>query len=463
MRRRAIFSVPVLGGDERLVVENAFSPAPLPDGSLLIVKLNSEGRFQLHRFWPANGRLEALPIHMSQNVFSNRVRAFPGRQEGRSVGRTSGSVSWTRLLCDRSCFRFSQPSRLARSGRSGWWQELHGFARWEVDFEFCAFRRAHPDLSFPGERRRAETQLLTVTNTVWFLEAGPGESFFANMVDRPVDIVRFAPDGTRPERLATFPLVPDQTTMTILPDGRAVVPVRAASQLRLVAVQKGKDPAPLVNTTEETAAPVAACGPREVAFMIGPEPHETIAFAEPASGRLVRTIAPAKGPVESITCSPDGKTVYFAARGVIWSAPSSGLSGGGEARKIRAGDVVVADPSGRRLIVQVQESSQLHRFSVPLDGGPEREIPPDSSIPISPIALSPNALNADGRLLTSLLLRDSWFNPPGLIDTATGRTTRIPSDNLSDYQSVGWTPDGQVMAFRIGVRATLWKFQPMPR
>jgi hypothetical protein len=295
------------------------------------------------------------------------------------------------------------------------------------------------------------------------MEAGPGDSFYASIVDRPVGVVRFASDGTRPERLATFPQVPDLTTMTILPDGRAVLPVRASSQLRLMVVQKGKDPAPLVNTTEETGAPVAACGPREIAFMIGPQPHETIAFAEPASGRLVRTIAPAKGPVESISCSPDGKTVYFAARGVIWSAPSSGASAGGGVRKIRAGDGVVAEPSGHRLIVQVQESSQLHRFSVPLDGGPEREIPRDSSILLAPTPLSPNALHADGRLLSSLLLRDSWFNPPALIDTTTGRITRIPSDNLSDFQSIGWTPDGQVMALRMGLRATLWKFQPAPR
>jgi hypothetical protein len=50
---------------------------------------------------------------------------------------------------------------------------------------------------------------------------------------------------------------------------------------------------------------------------------------------------------------------------------------------------------------------------------------------------------------------------PAILDTGTGRVTRIPSDTLSDYQSVGWTPDGQVMALRIGLRATLWKFQPM--
>jgi hypothetical protein len=105
----------------------------------------------------------------------------------------------------------------------------------------------------------------------------------------------------------------------------------------------------------------------------------------------------------------------------------------------------------------------LHRFSVPLDGGPEQEIPIDTSIPVAPLQLSPDALKADGLLLTPLLPRDSWFNPPGVMDTVTGRVTRIPSDNLSDYQSIGWTPDGQVMALKIGLRATMWKFQPMSR
>jgi WD40 repeat protein len=273
-------------------------------------------------------------------------------------------------------------------------------------------------------------------------------------------VVRFAPDGTRLERLSTFPQVLDFATMTVLPDGRAVLPVRASSRVRLMTVQKGKDPAPLVNSAEETSMPLAACGPREIAFAIGPEPHETIALAEPASGRVVRTIAPGRGPVESLACSPDGKTVYLAARGVIWSIPSSGPL---EARRIRTGDGVVMDPSGHRLIVQVQESSQLHRFSVPLDGSQEREIPVDGSISVASMALSPNALHADGRLLTSLLMRDSWFNPAGVIDTVTGRITRIPSGNLSDYHSIGWTPDGQVMALKMGLRATLWKFQPAAR
>jgi hypothetical protein len=190
--------------------------------------------------------------------------------------------------------------------------------------------------------------------------------------------------------------------------------------------------------------------------MIGPAPLETIAFTEPASGRLVRRISPGKGPIDSIACSPDGGMIYFAASGAIWAIPSSG----GEARKIREGQSAVADPSGRRLIVKVIESSQTRLFSVPLDGSAESEIPLESSIPMATSQLSTNALNRDGRLLAPLAPSDSWFNPPGVIDAATGRITRIPSDNLGDYRSLGWTPDGDVIALKNGLRATVWKFQP---
>jgi eukaryotic-like serine/threonine-protein kinase len=459
---QGIFSVPLLGGDERLVVENAFSPEPLPDGSLLMVKLNAEGRFQLHRFWPGTGRIQALPIRMSQSFYSAHVRAFPDGKTAATWGAPIGPIA-------------ASPGFSVIDLSTGSVKQLdsHGVVEADGGKNFTISSDGKSILSFvhsgaltrffrfPVNGQQASTQLLTVTGTVWFLDAGPGDSFYANMVDRPIDVARFPADGSRTERLATFPQVPDLSTMTVLPDGRAVLPVRASSELRLMAVQKGKDPAPLVNTAEETAAPVAACGPREIAFMMGPEPHETIAFAEPATGRMVRTIAPGKGPVDSISCAPDGKTVYFAARGVVWSIPSSGPSP--DARKIRAGDGVVADPDGRRVIVQVQSSLQLHRFSVPLDGGPEREIPEDRSFPVAPLPLSPNALQADGRLLAPLLLPDSWFNPPAFIDIATGRITRIPSDNLSDYQSIGWTPDGQVMALKISLRATIWKFQPIPR
>src|SRR5262249_9796202 len=44
----------------RLLLENAYSPEILPDGSLVIVRVNSERTEQLYRFWPNTGQLAAL-------------------------------------------------------------------------------------------------------------------------------------------------------------------------------------------------------------------------------------------------------------------------------------------------------------------------------------------------------------------------------------------------------------------
>src|SRR6185503_7862517 len=40
-RRHGIFSVPVLGGEEQLVLEDAGNPQALPDGSLVVQRLNA--------------------------------------------------------------------------------------------------------------------------------------------------------------------------------------------------------------------------------------------------------------------------------------------------------------------------------------------------------------------------------------------------------------------------------------
>ena len=138
----------------------------------------------------------------------------------------------------------------------------------------------------------------------------------------------------------------------------------------------------------------------------------------------------------------------------------------GDACNIRPGDCnVITTCQGRRLIVQVRWKNSQLRLVDPVAnvGGPDREIyaRPIRSIGESP--LSSSGWSTDGRLLGPLAPRDSWFNPPGVLNTATGRVTRIPSDNQGDYRSMAWTRDGQVIALRNGLRATLWKFRQVLR
>jgi len=99
---------------------------------------------------------------------------------------------------------------------------------------------------------------------------------------------------------------------------------------------------------------MAAAGPRGIAFTIGRARDGSIAVAETRRAASTSRIAPGKGPISSMASSPDGKTLYFSASGKIWAVPSAG----GEPRLIRSGDGVVADPSGRSLVIGTVEGGR---------------------------------------------------------------------------------------------------------
>jgi len=277
-------------------------------------------------------------------------------------------------------------------------------------------------------------------------------------VERSKDVIRRSPGSGVQARVAGFPLG-GADEVILLPDGRTVADTNASGHGRLMTVEEGKDPVPLVNTQEPTGPPMTLAGPHEVAFIIGPRPRETIALADTATGRITRRIAPGKVVIECLTASATGEMLWFCAGGSVWTVPS----GGGEARKFSDGEYAVIDPSGRDMIVVRGESSHIRFFRISLDGREEREIPLDRSIPVYPIhagQFSSGSMDAKGRLLVSLSPLDSWFNGLGVLDTGTGRIDRLPVDRSSDHHSGAWTPDGGIVYSEVRMRAAMWKFLP---
>jgi len=458
----AVYSVPVLGGDEHLVLSDAGEPVPLPDGSLLVARMNNAHRSQYFRFWPDTGRLVEVPLFAPQlaSVISySEARVLRGGRQAILFGTPIGSAPGRRpglftldLAANtvRHAIDSAYRDESVRTFAAGAGGSILAAIPAEGLFRLIAIPRGG---SYPGQT------LFTTTSDVWGMDTGPEGSVYASLSDRPADIIRIAETGGPAERIASFARSSDLDLIMALPDGRWVVPVPVSGHVRLTVVEAGKEPAPLINTTEETASPMCPAGERNVAFVIGPEPRQTIAVAEIESGRIVQRIAPAKGEINSLTASPDGRTIYFAAAGAIWAVPS----GGGEVARITAGDSAVMDAANHALVVQRIEPTVTRLVSVPLTGAAEREIPLDPALPLMPWPLSPSALDGKGRLLVSLLPRDSWFNPIAILDTATGRMTRVPADDLSDHLTAGWTADGRIVTIQVGLRATLWKFSPQSK
>ena len=89
---RGVFSIPSLGGDERLILEDAELPQPLADGSLLLVRINAQRVRQLFHFWPDTGRLDALnALFPSNSSGPPSIRVFPDGREAVFLGMLSDS------------------------------------------------------------------------------------------------------------------------------------------------------------------------------------------------------------------------------------------------------------------------------------------------------------------------------------------------------------------------------------
>ena len=104
---RNIYVIRPLGGESRLLLENAGAPETLPDGSLIVLRPSADGREQLLRYWPDSGRLEQLPATVPYSD-TRSICPFPDGKEI-AVSGFYGTNSGARRL-----FALDLTSRKAR-------------------------------------------------------------------------------------------------------------------------------------------------------------------------------------------------------------------------------------------------------------------------------------------------------------------------------------------------------------
>jgi len=457
---KGIFSVPVLGGEEQTTLESGWAPECLPDGSLLIGQLNSAHELQLFRYWPDTGKSRPYPVILSIDVPS--ARAFPDSRRALAVGTLMGpeadgrqrlyvvdlASGRTRALdADLGETLFTQANAaVIDGGKSAVYASGHG-----------GLTRI---LSIPIDRSAPAQPLFTLTMPVYSLDTGADGSIYVDQMDRPVDVIRFEEKGGRVERIARLPR-PAANYFAALPGGRAAWIEFVSGRYRLMLGEAGKEPIPFVNTAEEINGPLAAIGDSEVAFLIGAQPRHTIAIASISSGRITSRIEYAKAGITQIAASTDGSMLYFVAAGEIWSVPRTSSGHRGEPHRIRAGNFVTGEPGDKSILVEVQEPPNTRLIRVPLqDGmpsGPEQEVPLAGPFKLG-FGIDPGAVR-NGRLVAPGST-PTWYWPPTIFDLATGKSARIPLDYTNDFHYMSWTSDGRIVAFAMGWRSSMWKFQP---
>lgn len=444
-----IFSVPFLGGEERLVIEDASHPAALPDGSLLVVRRNDEGRSQLTRVWPDTGRMQALPVDVTFDpAFRPWIRVSA---DGRRVVVALASLYDT--PGKRSLIEVDVAAGAAHPIEVEGDLEVRAVA---LSADGASAIAAVPAnaltriVRIPLNGPHVPEDLFTVTGDVWDLDVSATGAVDVNVADRPGEVVRIAPATGEVTTLARFPRAILSKMAVALPDGRDVVDARVSGRMRLMVMQQGRKPEPLLKTQEESAAPMTAVAGNRIAFAVGPEPRETIAVADTATGRVSGRISPGNGVIQTLAASADGETLYFTASGSVWSVATAG----GEPRRIGPGEWVIVHPSGS-LIVARNDGTQVRLFEVSAANATERAI---GAVDADARFFSMGGVRADGLVAASLNKVDSWWLQLGLVDLTSGRTTQLPGDGVSEVVWATWTPDGQILALKQGMNATIWTF-----
>ena len=454
-----IYSVPALGGEERLVLENAGTPEALPDGSLLIIRADAIGRWRIHHYFPDSQRLDPLPAWVSIST-TIPIRVFPDGKEAVFNGSENAkdaavhlyvidiASGKTRLLAPGLPGRRnneSYPIAITPDGRA-------------VLVEVPA-GDLHRIVAVPRDAKGPIQTLMTLTRPPWYLDCAKDGTIYLDQADRPHEILRFPVAGGRPEVVASSDTyVPAGQYMEPVEtsDGRFLLDTEFSGRGRLLIGKPGADYVPLLDTRDETSSPAVHLGNNLVAIVLGSGPESTIAIASATEGRLIRRLAGTKGlHITTIAASPDAKTLYFGSDGSIFSIPTDD----GTPQKLIAGDDVTVDPNGREFIVTQDLLSVPHLVRVPLGDGKPEEFPLPEGQLIAPVPTGARALNRDGKMLITISPVDSWFFRVAVLDLATGHVTPIDVNYIGDTISGNWTADGRITSVGLPLKSHIWRFK----
>jgi hypothetical protein len=460
-----IYTVSRFGGNERLVLEDAMGPEVLPDGSLLVVRVNKDRTYQLHRFWPESGRLEALDAFFDAEMdLCPSVRVFHDGKEAVFFARTREQNTADALphlyvldLTSGKTRRLAPELDLRPPSSLG----LFPIAVARDDQSVLVDLKAgdlHRVVSIPRNGPGPTRTLLSLTLPPWFMDVDKDGNLYLEQADRPIEVLRFAASGATPELLAGSEVGPAGGLVTLqLPDGRVVLDSVVAGRSRLLAARPGGEATPLIETKEETSGPACQVGEGEVAFLLGAQGSAVVAVASIADGRILRRISEIPGDeVTDLAASPEGKTLHYVASRAVWAIPVTG----GQPRRIGPGEAVAADPNGKDLIVQRIEKEGIGLVRVAVSGGAEQPIPFQGPLRLASVPIGPKAIGKDGRVVLSIALADSWFYGIGILDPRSGKLGRVPVNFTGDLLAPAWLDDGRILTSGWPLKATLWRFHP---
>jgi|HubBroStandDraft_6_1064221.scaffolds.fasta_scaffold60881_1 serine/threonine protein kinase len=442
---RGIFSVPPLGGEPRMLLDDAFNPESLPDGSLIVAKLTDQGDHQLFHFWPESGKLEPLPAFITPSDAGTPLRASPDGKEVVYFG-TGGPETRSQ---SPNIYVFDLTSRMSRRLLPS--AEVSGPMTLAPDGRLAYATAAVGDLkqivTVPRQGSGPRRVLMSFPST-----AGPISIDVARdgamYVDQQPTLqsgVRFTEGGS-----AAFS---GEGPVVWLSNGDLAFAPKQGGKSHLMVQHAGAQPHMLLQTTEESSGPAAPVPGGMIAFVLGSGEERQIALAQVSDGRVTRRFGPAAA-VSSIAATPDASQLFYSSGGHIWAQPIAG----GEPRQITAGTDAAVDATGQFLYVKRNEKGIIKLFRTSLAGSDAQELLMPSEYHLAIPALSPSAIDSKGRILLTVISAHSYYYHAAIFDPRT-KDLRLPLDFDGDVSAPAWLPDGRIGAAAQRYTSSLWRYR----
>jgi hypothetical protein len=455
---RGVYSVPALGGEPRLILEDACSPVPLPDGSLVVVRVNAERVGQLYRFKPDASDLQPLN-GLVRNLYGAPVRAFPDGRDlafyGKPADQASTSAPYGLHILDLQSgqARPIAPDFQADITNSG--IGVLGLSVNPIDQSELVGMQVgdlHQVVSIPYDGKGPGRVLLTLTESSWGMDMTADGTLFVDQVSRPVEIVRFGESDTAPTPIAV--LHKGMPSALELPDRGILITTIFNGRSRLSVVKPNKEIVSFVDTEDETKEPFAFAGPQQVAFVLGTPPTESIGIASIKDGRLLKRLNVQSGDgIKSLAASNDGTTLFYSTSGAIWSVPAAG----GNATKLGAGDAVAYDPSRQDLVVYFFEQT-VRLARMPATGGSTEPLEVPGGVRVDAL-VGPAPIRHDGQIVLSVLNPGSWFLGAAIFDPRSRTLSRVPLRYDADLFSMAWNQKNEIITGAFLMHSNIWRFQ----
>jgi hypothetical protein len=453
---RGVYSIPPLGGEPRLVVEDAFGPVPLADGSLIVEKVTPQSDEQAFRFKPDSGRLEPLEIFLTLTDIAPPIRASA---DGKLIaffgvfGNSARNQTSRLMLFDLESGKARElaPEYDFQPGNP--WCPLDFSPDGKSVLVIANENDSRVLLSIPLDRGGRLRRLFSFpkTSAPLSIDAAPGQMLYMDQMLSFASLVRFSPGGGGSTEQGALPI---DTTRTTFSDGALAYPARIGGREAVQVVREGKDPRTLVESVEPNSTPAVLFG-GSAAFILGTGDGRRIAIASERDGHITRKFAARAADVGCLVAAPNGQNLYYSSSGFIWAQPVSG----GEPRKLTEGTCVTLDPEGRRLYVKRSPHGVIELWTMTTEGTEDQRLNLPEGYRLSLASLTASAVDRRGRILLTVLSAHTFYYRSAMLDTRSGAFSVLPVSADGDVFQPGWMPDGRIAVITWRYSHSMWRYR----